>query len=84
MADKKRFRFQIGSDGYAGIGQLLKSDGMKDLVENTASQIAVRAGTGYASYTHLSTQRWNANVYPTTDEAAQEIYDSNSILKAMR
>ena len=85
MANKyKVTKFQIGKDGYAGIGELLKSDGMKSLVESTAAQIANNAGTGYASDVHLSSQRWNGNVYPVTNEAAQEIYESNSILKAMR
>ena len=69
---------------YAGIGQLLKSDGMKAAVESTASEIAARAGSGYSSEPHLSSQRWNANVYPAIPEAWEDQLENNTLLKVLR
>ena len=70
---------------YAGIGQLLRSSEMAAAVESKASEIAARAGSGYAaSSAHSTGQRQAANVYPTTAEARQEVLESNSLLKAMR
>lgn len=82
MAKLKNFR--IGKDGYAGIGQLLKSDGMQSLVESTAREIADRAGSGYTYRSHQSDQRWNANVFPDTDETVKDSLENNTLLKAMR
>ena len=84
MAEKGLINFRIGSDGYAGIGQLLKSSGMKSLVEKTASEISGRAGSGYSYRMHQSTQRWNANIFPTTEETREDSFENNTLLKAMR
>ena len=83
MANKLT-RIEIGSDGYAGIGQLLKSDGMREAVESAASGIAARAGSGYAYDAHLSSQRWNANVYPADPEAWEDQIENNTLLKVLR
>lgn len=69
---------------YSGIGELLKSDGMRDAVESAASEIAARAGNGYAYKAHISAQRWNANVYPADPEAWEDQMENNTLLKVLR
>lgn len=69
---------------YAGIGQLLKGSEMQSAVEAKGREIAARAGDGYASDTHLSSQRWNANVYPVSAEAWLDSLEGNTLLKALR
>ena len=69
---------------YSGIGELLKSDGMRETVESAASGIAARAGSGYACEAHLSAQRWNANVWPEDPEAWEDQMENNTLLKVLR
>ncbi len=67
----------------AGVGQLLKSDEMKALVQGFGEEVAARAGEGHAARTHNSGQRMICNVYPTTKETAKDNYENNTLLKAL-
>lgn len=67
----------------AGVGQLLKSDEMKALVQGIGDEAVARAGEGYAARTHNTGQRMICNVYPTTKESAKDNYENNTLLKAV-
>ena len=69
---------------YAGIGQLMRSDGMKAAVESAASAIVSRAGSDYTFEAHLSTQRWNANVFPVGLDGWRDQLENNTLLKVLR
>lgn len=70
---------------YNGIGQLMRSEGMANLVGQKAAEITARAGINdYAYDVHCSEQRQNANVYPITAEAWLDSLDGNTLLKALR
>ena len=69
---------------YAGIGQLLKSSEMQSAVESKAREIASRAGDDYTSEAHLSSQRWNANVFPIGLEGYRDNLENNTLLRCIR
>ena len=69
---------------YDGIGQLMRGSGMKDAVSACAGQIAARAGNDYTSEAHLSSQRWNANVYPVGIDRWRDNLENNTLLKVLR
>lgn len=72
-------RFELNS---AGVKELLKSDAMVGILKSYASSIANRAGDGYD--VHIGPNRANVSVETTTDEAMQDNYDNNTLLKAVR
>ena len=69
---------------YGGIGQLLKSGEMRSAVEAKGREIASRAGSDYTSEAHLSSQRWNANVFPIGPEGYRDNLENNTLLKVLR
>jgi len=75
MSDK--FKFKLN---YAGVGQLLKSYEMQNVLKSYADDISARAGDGYDVFVGRS----RANVSVVTDQAAQENLDGNILLKAVR
>lgn len=66
----------------AGVKELLKSQPMVDVLKSYAGQVANRAGDGYD--VHVGPNRANVSVETVTDEAAQDNYDNNTLLKAVR
>lgn len=78
MSDKSRFEFND-----AGIRELMQSAPMQEVVGQYAQKVAGSAGAGYAYSVHLSDQRCIANVYPDDEEAAQDNYENNTLLKAL-
>lgn len=69
---------------YDGIGELLKSDWAAQCCTETAQDIAARAGDGYeVAEPHNTGQRMAVNVYAATDEARNDNYDNNTLLKAI-
>lgn len=69
---------------YAGIGQLMRSEGMAEAVSQKAAEIAARAGNDYAYRVHNTGQRQAANVYPDSLEAWRDNLENNTLLKALR
>ena len=63
---------------YEGVGELLHSQQMQDVLMENAKQIANTAGAGYKAV-QMSTR---VIVVPDTEEAEQDNYENNTLLKA--
>jgi len=70
------FKFKLN---YAGVGALLKSTEMQNVLATYASQVKDRAGDGYDVYVG----RTRANVSVVTEVAEQDNYENNTLLKAL-
>lgn len=68
---------------YTGIGQLLRGEEMKALMEQFGSDRAHRAGEGYNFRVHNTGQRQAANIYPETREAVKDNLKNNTLLKVL-
>lgn len=68
----------------SAIDKFLKSAEMNDFISQYASQIAQRAGSGYAFSTHNTGQRVAANIYAQTAKARRDNQKNNTLLKVMR
>lgn len=66
------------------VKSLLKSKEMKNFLEQQASEIKNKAGQGYGSDTHVGKNRLNVAIYPITQEAAQDCYENNTLIKALK
>lgn len=71
------FKFELNR---AGVGELLKSTEMQDVLASYAGSIANAAGDGYSVYVG----RTRANVSVATAEAEQDNFENNTLLKAVR
>ena len=72
------FKFELNR---AGVGELLKSAEMQDVLASYAGSIANAAGDdGYSVYVG----RTRANVSVATAEAEQDNFENNTLLKAVR
>ena len=80
MANNK-IKFELN---YSGVGQLLKSDIMRQCVESYARDIARRCGTGYSYDTKMMGTRVIASAFADTEEAKQDNYDNNTLLRNAR
>lgn len=69
---------------YAGVGQLLKSAEMQNVLEEKATAIKNSCGDGYGQDTYVGKTRANAMVYAETFEAKRDNMKNNTILKAVR
>lgn len=78
----KRTKFKLD---YKGVGELMRSKEMADLMTEYAEAVRGRCGDGYAvsSYPNGRT-RANASVYAETEKAIRDNYDNNTLLKAVR
>ena len=65
---------------YAGVGELLKSSEMIDVLTSYADQVASHAGDGYSTY--VGATRANVSVRAETKEAEKDNYNNNTLLKA--
>ncbi|WP_278552773.1 hypothetical protein [Companilactobacillus farciminis] len=77
----KKFKFKLN---HAGVGQLLKSSEMVDVLEEKATEIRNGAGDGYAQDTYIGKNRANAMVYADTYQAKKDNYKNNTLLKAVQ
>jgi hypothetical protein len=68
---------------YQGVGELLKSDQMRAVMEAYAQEIKNRAGDGFGSRTHVTEQRVIVNIFAETQEAYLDNLENNTLLKAV-
>lgn len=66
-----------------GIRDLLKSHEVKECITEEAEKIKGRCGNGYATDTKYMSTRVISSVFTETEDALQDNYDHNSLLKAM-
>lgn len=68
---------------YAGIGQLMRGEGMAAAVGEYGAAIASRAGSHYGFRVRNTGQRQAADVYTADREGVQDNYDNNTLLRAL-
>jgi len=68
----------------AGVGQLLKSAGMQEVLTEYASAVKNRCGEGYKQDAYVGKTRANAMVYADSYKTKKENMENNTILKAVR
>lgn len=68
----------------AGVRQLLRSEEMKKICAEHASNILNRVGDGYELDTYTGQNRVNAMVKAATPHAMRENMEHNTLLKAVR
>lgn len=69
---------------HSGVGQLLKSTEMQNVLEEKATGIRNRAGEGYKQDTYVGKTRANAMVYADSYAAKRDNMKNNALLKAVR
>lgn len=69
---------------YKGIGELLKSKEMQQILSQHASDIRGRCGDGYEQDVYVGKTRANAMVRAETAQAKQDNLKNNTLLKAVR
>ena len=74
----KKGKFQLNT---SGVGKLLRSQELQNVLGMKAAEIASRAGEGYAYDTKMMGTRVIASVYTETREAALDCADNNTLLK---
>lgn len=74
-----KMKFELN---HAGVGRLLKSTEMREVIESKASEVQNRAGDGYDI--RYGKNRLVAFVETGTDEAVQDNLDNNTLLKAVK
>lgn len=67
----------------AGVQSLLKGQKMQEILAVHAAAKAQQAGAGYDSAVHVFSKRAVANIFPDTEEAAQDNYNNNTLLKVV-
>lgn len=67
----------------AGIQELLKSPVIQGMLSDFGKQKANAAGPGYDSEVHVYQKRAVVNIFPATQEAAQDNYENNTLLKVV-
>lgn len=69
---------------YSGVGQLLKSTEMQNVLTEKATAIKNRAGEGYEQDIYVGKSRANAMVYADSYKAKKDNLKNNTLLKAVR
>lgn len=69
---------------YSGVGQLLKSTEMQNVLTEKATAIKNRAGEGYGQDIYVGKSRANAMVYADSYKAKKDNMKNNTLLKAVR
>ena len=67
-----------------GVREVLKSEELKTVCEDKASEILNRCGNGYTMNSMIGKNRVNAMVYADTIEAKRDNLKNNTLLKAVR
>lgn len=68
---------------HDGVGQLLKSPEMVNVLEDHATEIRNSAGVGYGQDTYVGKTRANAMIYAETFKARKDNFENNTLLKAV-
>ena len=66
---------------YGGIKEVLKSDGVRGVLNEYAGQVISRAGDGY-DMEERTTDRAVTTVYAATAKARKDCLNNNTLLKA--
>lgn len=74
------FRFELNK---AGVAELLKSNEMANVLAERAEAIRAKCGSGYETDTYQAGTRVIASVYAADDEAIQDNYDNETIMRAL-
>ena len=69
---------------YSGVGQLLKSTEMQNVLTEKATAIKNRAGEGYGQDVYVGKSRANTIVYADSYKAKKDNMKNNTLLKAVR
>ena len=67
-----------------GVGELMKSAAMQEVLAEYATGIRNRCGDGYAQDIYVGKNRANAKVSAETYQAKKDNLENNTILKAVR
>ena len=67
-----------------GVAELMKSDGMQEVLNNHASAIRMRCGDGYEQDIFVGKNRANAMVSAGTAKAKKDNSNNNTLLKAVK
>lgn len=76
-----KFKFKLNQ---SGVGDLLKSGEMQNLLTNKATDIRNRCGDGYEQDVYVGKTRANAMVKATSHKARRDNAKNNTLLKAVR
>lgn len=68
----------------AGVRELMRSEEMMTVCKGYADRALSRLADGYESTTFVGKNRVNASVVAVSREARKEVYETNSILKALQ
>lgn len=68
---------------YSGVGALLKSQEMADVVRSLADSIAASSGPGFASDTYMTHSRVVASAYTSDRDSMLDNEMNNTLLKAV-
>lgn len=66
-----------------GLRELMKSSGMQSHLSSAGQAVASAAGQGYGTRVHEASYVAICNVYPDSEEAVQDNYENNTLLKAL-
>ena len=66
-----------------GLRELMKGPEMQAVLQEAGETVASIAGDDYGSRVHVADYTAIANVYPDSKEAAKEVHENNSLLKAL-
>lgn len=75
------FKFKLNRKG---VREFLKSEAVKNMLEEKAKAIQQRAGDGYEVSTYVGKTRANASVRANTVKAIQDTKKNNTLLKVVR
>lgn len=75
------FKFELNS---AGVRELLKSEGIMEVCNKHATDIAKRCGAGFATNKYVGKNRVNVSIFPESKSAAKKNYKENILLKAIK
>lgn len=75
------FKFELNS---AGVKELLKSDGIKNVIDSHAQRIMTSAGDGYKMDGYDGENRYNAMVWADSKKAKKDNLKNNTLLKVMK
>ena len=67
-----------------GVRKLLRSDEMKAVCNTHARTICARCGDGYNVSTYTGRNRANASVFAESASAKRDVFENNTILKALK
>lgn len=76
----KKVKLELNS---AGVREVLRSDGMRSMLEAEARQRASGLGSGYGVNTFTGRNRVNAEIAAETPEARKDNLKNNTLLRAI-